>query len=259
MFVTSPTGSDATGAIETVTGRYVDVMNPDPDVIDAYDIFWALSRQARFSGHTLSEEIWSVGQHSLLVAGIVQELMREMIEGQADATILFTQFCKQQCPDDDFNLQTLVVEGPSIGYPELFVLETIHHALLHDATEAYLVDLPSPIKRHSALRDVYRSMEEKLNTVIMTKYGIPLYNEVMNMIVKWADTLALQIEASNMMASRGRGWQVMDAGFSPLAMHMMPVVLPWQQVFDKLMDSHEQLLMKRDQQLIKMSGKHPLA
>jgi len=42
-------------------------------------------------------------------------------------------------------------------------------ALLHDASEAYLVDIPSPIK---ALLPDYKALEEKLNIAICKKYDI---------------------------------------------------------------------------------------
>lgn len=42
-------------------------------------------------------------------------------------------------------------------------------ALLHDASEAYLVDIPSPIK---ALLPDYKALENKLNSVIALKFEI---------------------------------------------------------------------------------------
>lgn len=259
MLVNSTPVNIPAGAIETVTGRYIDVMNPSPDVIDVYDIFWALARQARFAGHTLSTEIWSVGQHSLLVTSIVYQLMHEMTHGAGEATEVFNRYCLQTWPKVECNLQTLIVDGQSANYVEQFRLEVIHFALLHDATEAYLVDLPSPIKHHSALKDVYKLMESQLNKIIMDKYGISEHNEVMNMIIRWADMYALQIEASNMMPSRGRGWQVMDTGFLPMALHLMPEVLPWKEVFKQLMHAHLELLNKRENLRVKISELHPTA
>lgn len=42
--------------------------------------------------------------------------------------------------------------------------------LMHDATEAFLVDIPTPIKR---LLPRYYEIEENLYQVIATKYGLP--------------------------------------------------------------------------------------
>lgn len=41
-------------------------------------------------------------------------------------------------------------------------------ALLHDASEAYLMDIPSPIKQHLP---EYKTIENRLMTVIAEKYG----------------------------------------------------------------------------------------
>lgn len=43
-------------------------------------------------------------------------------------------------------------------------------ALLHDASEAYLVDMPRPIKRHMP---EYTAIEERLQKVVAKKFGIP--------------------------------------------------------------------------------------
>ena len=44
--------------------------------------------------------------------------------------------------------------------------------LLHDASEAYLVDLCLPLKRYSALGDRYREIEAKVMAVIAERYGL---------------------------------------------------------------------------------------
>ena len=46
-------------------------------------------------------------------------------------------------------------------------------ALLHDASEAYLVDLPSPIKYGTILGGEYRIIEEVLMGTIYRKFGVP--------------------------------------------------------------------------------------
>ena len=46
-------------------------------------------------------------------------------------------------------------------------------ALLHDAAEAYLVDLPHPLKHRSALGDRFREVEEPLQAVIVARFGLP--------------------------------------------------------------------------------------
>jgi 5'-deoxynucleotidase YfbR-like HD superfamily hydrolase len=46
-------------------------------------------------------------------------------------------------------------------------------ALLHDAPEAYLVDLPHPLKHRSALGSVYRDAEARLQAAICQRFGLP--------------------------------------------------------------------------------------
>src|SRR4051794_27255584 len=41
-------------------------------------------------------------------------------------------------------------------------VECVHWALLHDASEAYLGDLPHPVKRYSELGALYRAAEGRL-------------------------------------------------------------------------------------------------
>jgi len=44
--------------------------------------------------------------------------------------------------------------------------------LLHDASEAYLVDLPGPLKHHSDIGRLYREAEEKLMKAVCERFGL---------------------------------------------------------------------------------------
>ncbi len=46
-------------------------------------------------------------------------------------------------------------------------------ALLHDAAEAYLGDLPHPIKHRSELGAVFRAAEKQLEAVIVERFALP--------------------------------------------------------------------------------------
>ncbi len=46
-------------------------------------------------------------------------------------------------------------------------------ALLHDASEAYLVDLPHPIKHRSELGRLYAASEAPLQEAIVARFGLP--------------------------------------------------------------------------------------
>jgi len=67
-------------------------------------------------------------------------------------------------------------------------------ALLHDAAEAYLPDIPRPIKyQFPALKQ----LEDKILSVILRKFGI----YTISPIVKEADNIALATEARILMAN----------------------------------------------------------
>jgi hypothetical protein len=67
--------------------------------------------------------------------------------------------------------------------------------LLHDASEAYLVDIPSPIKKDPRF-SFYRTAEDKLQGVIAAWAGL---ETVMPSSVRRADAEALAIEADNFL------------------------------------------------------------
>lgn len=77
-------------------------------------------------------------------------------------------------------------------------------ALLHDASEAYLVDIPSPVKM---LLPDYINLEDQLMRVIAKKFGFeyPLTNEI-----KRADKTWLQLEWENLMLNHN--WSTLSPG-----------------------------------------------
>lgn len=73
-------------------------------------------------------------------------------------------------------------------------------ALLHDASEAYLVDMPRPIKQEL---QGYRDIEGTLDLVIRKKYGLP---EKMTEEVKYIDDKMLATEKRDLMKISDRPW-----------------------------------------------------
>ena len=69
-------------------------------------------------------------------------------------------------------------------------------ALLHDATEAYMKDIPSPLKM---LLPDYRAIETRLYETICTKWFLPF---TMSYEVKNADALALEAEKRSFTKDR---------------------------------------------------------
>jgi hypothetical protein len=81
-------------------------------------------------------------------------------------------------------------------------------ALLHDATEAYVVDVPRPLKRY--LPD-YRMIEGSVWRTIAHRYEIP---EMLPAPIKEADTRILLTERDELMSRTVYSWS-MD-GMEPL-------------------------------------------
>jgi hypothetical protein len=84
----------------------------------------------------------------------------------------------------------------SVLVSRIVPLKHARWGLLHDATEAYLVDLPRPIKRYSALGDEYRRIEDVLMAVICSRFRmLPMEPKC----VKEADDIALMTEKRDLM------------------------------------------------------------
>lgn len=67
--------------------------------------------------------------------------------------------------------------------------------LLHDASEAYLVDVPRPLKKIADF-SAYRRIERETQEVIYTKYGLSAHDVLE---IHYADNLALATEARDLM------------------------------------------------------------
>lgn len=156
--------------LETVSGRKIDVSNPDPNTIVIEDIAWALSRMPRFSGHSIPYVPYSVAQHCIRVA-----------EDLADS-------------------------GPRI---QLL-------GLLHDAAEAYINDLPSPVKHIPEIHTVIKKLEDNLMLAVYKAVGIDPMTHDEELIVKSSDKIQQAVEAYNFMYSRGADWNLPDVSFKKL-------------------------------------------
>jgi 5'-deoxynucleotidase YfbR-like HD superfamily hydrolase len=155
--------------LETVSGKLVNVANPDPSTISIGDIAWGLSRISRFCGQTITVIPYSVAQHSLFVAEEVARMTEDLSEFKNSNIVL--------------------------------------HALLHDAAEAFLGDVPSPVKHLPELKPIIDTIENNLLVAIYISLEIypPSENELK--IIKTADRIAQKIEAHAFMMSRGSHWE----------------------------------------------------
>jgi len=88
--------------------------------------------------------------------------------------------------------------------------------LMHDATEAYLVDVPRPIKR-SGLMDAYLEFEDKVQTAICKRFGLTGKEPAS---VKKADTILLATEARDLLPNLRSDWSIKE---TPLPFKINPL------------------------------------
>ena len=91
--------------------------------------------------------------------------------------------------------------------------------LLHDASEAYLVDIPTPLKQ-SPMFDAYRLAEFVLNRAIAERFRVPALG-IGHWHVGQADAVLLATEARDLMPYRPEHWGTLTA--EPLE----DVIVPW--------------------------------
>lgn len=128
--------------IRTVSGLYVNIFDPKPEMFSIDDIAHGLANTCRWGGQC--RDFYSVAQHSIRVA---------------------------------------------IRLP----LEFRFAGLLHDASEAFMLDMPRPIKRQLAR---YKELESGVMSVIAAKFGFayPMLPEI-----KVADNEELDHEHQDLM------------------------------------------------------------
>jgi len=103
-----------------------------------------------------------------------------------------------QCRFSGHCLQFYSVSQHSILTSYLCDKEHRLDALLHDASEAYLVDLPTPLKNSKGFEQ-YKVFEKQLELAIAEKFGTA---KEMTVDVKIADKIMLATEARDLLSPR---------------------------------------------------------
>lgn len=113
--------------------------------------------------------------------------------------------------------------------------------LLHDASEAYLHDLPRPIKRHAGLA-FYREQERRLQGVICATFGLAIEEP---QSVGIADSRMLMTERRDLMTRAPEPWAETD---EPYAERIRRPWLP--------RDAHREFRDRYDE-LVRLGGFNP--
>lgn len=151
-------------AIRLSSGSYLDLADPDCDVIQPVDIAAGL-RQPRFGAQT--RQFYTIAQHSLLVLRLVSPIARQL--------------------------------GGDKG------LQLRRCALMHDAAEAFVHDIVTPLKRQLP---EYRKIEARLEQRLANRFGWS-WTAFRRDLVKLADLQALAIERRDLVG-RTDPWPILD-------------------------------------------------
>ncbi len=159
-------GNNTPTAIETSTGRYVDLLAPDPATIVLGDIAAHLSRIGRYGG--ACRRFYPVAEHAILVADRLRS------QGFGPRTIL------------------------------LGLHHDSHEAYVNDQTRPHKLAVEAadgPGSYGGA-----EMIEEAVGAAIVEALGLPRPTASDLVDVKAADNWALAAEAWHLMPSQGRGW-----------------------------------------------------
>lgn len=157
--------------MQTYSGKIYTIAKPDPEQICLEDIARSLSKQCRFAGH--STRFYSVAEHSIHVCDRVKQLLNNMYSEEEERL-------------------------------------TLLRALLHDAAEAYLLDVPRPLKEAPGMIFYRRKHNETLK-VILNKYGLYQHTNSTSFhtathVIQHADNELLATEKVQVMAPEPQGW-----------------------------------------------------
>jgi len=108
---------------------------------------------------------------------------------------------------------------------------TCLHALLHDAHEYVLRDLPNPIK-HLPAFDAYRKACDRAQKRIVAGLGVDVLPGPSGNLIHRCDQAVMIIEAEHGLPSKGRGWPCADEKMIEFCIEVRPYVearmlLPW--------------------------------
>lgn len=106
------------------------------------------------------------------------------------------------------------------------------HALLHDASEAYISDLTRPFKQ---LVPKYKQYEDKIMTAIAKKFQFKLSKKSHD-AVKKVDDIMLATEAFNFLKSKAKNWKLSE---KPLSVELAPWVAEY--TYDKFLERFYEL------------------
>ncbi|EKQ1114474.1 HD family hydrolase [Morganella morganii] len=122
----------------------------------------------------------------------------------------------------------------SVYVSQIVPPECALEALLHDAAEAYIKDIPSPLK---AMLPDYKAVEKRIEAVIREKFGLP---PVMTVDVHYADLVMLATEKRDFEIDPGSHWPMLDSAPPHDDIIIQPLTPP--QAYHQFMARFEMLI-----------------
>jgi 5'-deoxynucleotidase YfbR-like HD superfamily hydrolase len=149
------------GYVLTYAGGWFYPLDPRPEDVVLEDVAQGLALKCRWSG--LCNRHYSIAEHCLTVSALAEFLARR--------------------------------DGKS----ETFAIACRNEGLVHDGNEAYLPDIPGPIKRYI---EGWKDREHKVDAAIHKKLLMPEVEHEVEVYVKWADLMVLALEQEQLFSRR---------------------------------------------------------
>lgn len=113
--------------IKTHSGIYFDLKNPTPGMVNIRDIAWHLSRLCRFTGACNTTNIYSVAEHSILVANLACTVVDTVYTKKVFLYALLHDAHEAYTGDINRPLKKLL--GPNIKVIEARIQNAVHEAV----------------------------------------------------------------------------------------------------------------------------------
>ncbi len=198
----------------TFSGRVLNLNKVNDWDIDILDIAEALSKQTRFNGHTTT--FYSVAQHSVIVSKAIRNEINVHMRNDKNAK--------------KFQL----------------------YGLLHDAAEAYIGDIITPVKKFFLQENtaLLEDLENRILNKVFEKVGLePLSNHPSAAVaVEGADKIALTTEMRDLLKDGANGW--VSAGRPEALTYIIRpqtwsiAMQEWLDLFEKLTDINPRIIKK---------------
>jgi hypothetical protein len=168
--------------IRTYTGRRFWPLDPRADEIFIEDVAHHLANECRFTGATYCH--YSVAEHSVRVSKLAEQLILKQNKTRGAAVITSAR-------------------------------EVALWGLLHDASEAYLKDLPRPVKYAPGLGEIYRQIEQMITDEVIVCFDLMPHEPH---VVKQADDILCATEKRDLMT---------NCTYHPDAVVLPETIYPW--------------------------------